>query len=230
MSTTASDNALRRIMEMIFDGGISPGSKLPSERELCIDLGVSRTTVRDAINRLKARGYIESRSKSGNFVCTVLPSAVSQPIEEVVKSRIVGFEQIIELREVLELWAVARAAQGADKQSLRRLRQCLKIMETTSAFRTESQIQRYSQADLQFHQTIAEMTGNPMYVHLIHFISHLITQSISLSRELVREGFALRNLAVHRRIYDAIRRGDDAKARAAMMAHFKFVKDQLLAQ
>jgi GntR family transcriptional repressor for pyruvate dehydrogenase complex len=214
-------------MAMIFDGGLSPGSKLPSERELCVELGVSRTTVRDAINRLKARGYIESRSKSGNFICTVLPPAVSLPIEEVVKSRIVGFEQIIELREVLELWAVARAAQCAANRPLARLRRCLKTMEATSRLRTESQFQRYSNADLQFHQTIAEMTGNPMYVHLIHFIGHLITQSISLSRELVSDEFADRNLAVHRRIYEAIRRGDSAEARAAMIAHFKFVKVHL---
>jgi GntR family transcriptional regulator, transcriptional repressor for pyruvate dehydrogenase complex len=230
MSTTASDGALQQIMALIFDGGLSPGSKLPSERDLSVELGVSRTTIRDAINRLKAQGYIQSRSKSGNFVCTVLPPAVSTPIEEVVKSRIVGFQQIIELREVLELWGVDRAARAADKRSLAKLRKCLKTMEATSAFRTEGQFQRYSQADLQFHQTIAEMTGNPMYAHLIHFIGHLITQSISLSRELVSDDFSSRNLAVHRRIYNAIRSGDPPAARAAMTAHFKFVKVRLGAE
>jgi GntR family transcriptional repressor for pyruvate dehydrogenase complex len=152
---------------------------------------------------------------------------VSQPIEEVVNSNVVGLEQIIELREVLELWAVDRATKAPEKKSLARLRQCLKTMGAASAFRTESQFQRYSQADLRFHQTIAQMTGNPVYVHLIHFISHLITQSISLSRELLPNDFASRNLAVHRQIYDAIRRGDAADARAAIAAHFDFVKDHL---
>ena len=222
-----SDDALRRIVGMIFDGKLSPGDRLPAERDLAEQLGVSRTTLRDAMSRLRARGYIEARSKSGNYVCTAIPQAVSQPIEDVVEAQVVGFGHIIGIREVLELWAVEQAAQATDQERVAALRDCLKRMQQASSLRTEQQLRRYSEADLQFHQIIAEMTRNPLYIHLIHFIGHLITRSISLSRELVADDFAVQNQAVHQRIYEAIRRGDAAEARAAMVAHFQFVKRRL---
>jgi GntR family transcriptional repressor for pyruvate dehydrogenase complex len=222
-----AEEALRRIVEMIFDGRLSPGARLPAERELAEQLGVSRTTLRDSISQLRARGYIESRSKSGNYVCTAIPPAVSQPIEEVVEAQVVGFSHIISIREVLELWAAEQAARSPTKLGLEALRDSLKTMRQTSAMRTEQQLRRYSEADLAFHQAIAEMTGNPLYVHLIHFIGHLIRRSVSLSRDLLADDFAAQNLAAHRRVYEAIRSRDAQAAREAMQAHFRFVKRHL---
>lgn len=222
-----SDEALRRIVGMIFEGRLSPGTRLPAERELSEQLGVSRTTLRDAMSRLRARGYVEGRSKSGNYVCTAIPQAISQPIEEVVAAQVVGFGHIIELRELLELWAVEKAAQSAAAPKLTRLRECLRSMQRASSLRTDEQLRRYSEADLAFHQTIAEMTGNPLYIHLIHFIGHLITRSVSLSRDLLADDFVKQNQDVHRRIFEAIRKGDGQAARAAMAAHFEFIKRHL---
>ena len=222
-----SDEALRRIVGLIFEGRLSPGTRLPAERELSEQLGVSRTTLRDAMSRLRARGYIESRSKSGNYVCTAIPQAISDPIEEVVAAQVVGFGHIIELRELLELWAVGRAATSPSADELSRLRECLRSMQRASGLRTDEQLRRYSEADLAFHQTIAEMTGNPLYIHLIHFIGHLITRSISLSRDLLADDFVQQNREVHRRIFDAIRARDPQEAQAAMAAHFAFIKQHL---
>jgi GntR family transcriptional regulator, transcriptional repressor for pyruvate dehydrogenase complex len=222
-----ADEALRRLVGMIFDGRLSPGTRLPAERELAEQLGVSRTTLRDAMSRLRARGYIESRSKSGSYVCTAIPQAISQPIEEIVEAQVVGFGHIIEIREILELWAVMQAARQPTADGLAALRQSLKAMQQASALRTEQQLRRYSDADLAFHQAIAEMTGNPLYIHLIHFIGHLIRRSISLSRDLVKDDFPPQNLAAHQRIYEALRAGDELAAREAMVAHFDFVKRHL---
>src|SRR5262245_39862269 len=127
-----SDEALRRIVGMIFEGRLSPGTRLPAERELSEQLGISRTTLRDAMGRLRARGYIESRSKSGNYVRTAIPQAISQPIEDVVAAQVVGFGHIIELREILELWAVEKAAAAPAAADLTRLRECLRSMQRAS--------------------------------------------------------------------------------------------------
>jgi GntR family transcriptional repressor for pyruvate dehydrogenase complex len=212
---------------MIFDGRLSPGARLPPERELAEQLGVSRTTLRDSISQLRARGYIESRSKSGNYVCTAIPRAVSQPIEDVVEAQVIGFEHIIAIREVLELWAAEQAAEAPTKAGLAALRESLAAMRQAAALRTEKQLRRFSDADLAFHQAIAEMTGNPLYVHMIHFIGHLIRRSISLSRDLLADDFAAQNIEAHRRVYQAIRTGDPVRAREAMEAHFQFVKRHL---
>jgi GntR family transcriptional repressor for pyruvate dehydrogenase complex len=100
-------------------------------------------------------------------------------------------------------------------------------MQRASGLRSDEQTRRYSEADLAFHQTIAEMTGNPLYIHLIHFIGHLITRSISLSRDLLADDFVKQNQEVHRRIFEAIRSRDAQAAKAAMAAHFEFVKRHL---
>ncbi len=222
-----SDDVLRHIVGLIFEGQIGPGSRLPSERELSESLGVSRTTLRDAMNRLRARGYIESRSKSGNYVCTAIPQSLSTPIEDVVEANVVGFGDIIEIREILEVWAVARAAENSTAPAIAKLQKCIVAMKASGTLKTEELFTKFGQADLQFHQTIAEMTGNPIYIHLIHFIGHLITRSIKLSRDLITEGFAARNLEVHQNIYDSICNKNPDAAREAMVEHFAFVKKHI---
>lgn len=222
-----SDEALRHIVALIFEGHLSPGTRLPAERELAESLGVSRATLRDAVNRLEARGYIERRSKSGNYVSTAIPQSVSDPINDVVDTKVVGFTDIIEIRKVLELWAVEKASESPSKDSLKRLEQCLKTMRATATLRTDEQFIRHSVADLRFHQVIAEMAKNPIYVHLFHFFTNLISRSISLSRQLVPGNFGEQNIAVHEQIFDAVKQADAVQARQAILDHFKFVEQHL---
>jgi GntR family transcriptional regulator, transcriptional repressor for pyruvate dehydrogenase complex len=222
-----SDEAFQQILALIFEGRLSPGSRLPGERELTETLGLSRTTLRDALNRLEARGYINRRSKSGSFVCTSLPQPFREPIEEIVDSNVIGTSDIIEIRKVLELWAVARATQSPPRDSLAALARCLRAMEATAAFRSDSQFARYRDADLKFHQTIAEMTGNVLYVHVFHFFLDLVRRSISLSRQLVPGDFAKDNLRNHQEIYRAIEKRDAERARRAMREHFRYVEQHI---
>src|SRR5687767_10823821 len=69
LSQRRSDEALRQVLDLIFQGKLPPGSRLPAERELAELIGVSRNTLRDALNKLEARGYLERRDRSGNYVC-----------------------------------------------------------------------------------------------------------------------------------------------------------------
>lgn len=222
-----SDDAFRRIVGMIFQGQISPGSKLPPERELSVSLGVSRTTLRDALNRLEARGVIDRRPKSGNFVRTVIPTSVREPIEDVVEDRVVGLARIIEIRKVLEVWAAAKAAEAPTAESLAALEDCLDEMNACKSLRTTGQFDRYSRADLRFHQVIAEMTGNSIYIHLFDFLADLVSRSISLSKGIVPGDFGQKNLTKHRRILAAIRKRDANLAQDGLLEHFAFIEKHL---
>ena len=219
-----SDDAFHHIVEMIFAGRFSPGARLPSERELTGIVGVSRTTLRDALNRLEARGFVERRTKSGTYVATALPGSLREPMEEGVDAELVEFRHLIEVRKPLELWAVACAATNREEEPLRKLRACLSAMRQSMGLDTEEQFERFSQADLEFHQVIAEMTGNPLYVHLFHFLFSLVLRSISLSRRIVIERYGETNVARHEAVYDAIEAGDAAAAQEAMRAHFALVE------
>ena len=220
-----SDEALRQILDLIFQGQLPPGARLPAERELSDLLGVSRTTLRDALNKLEARGYIERRDRSGNYVCTAVPQALRAPLEEIVEGQVVGLRDIVDIRKALEIWAVRRAAEAPGAEPLKRLRGCLRAMKANAALHTEEQFGRYIEADGQFHQVIAEMTGNPVYLHLFDYFSGLLRRSMAITRELMPGEFAAYNLALHERLYEAVKAADPARAEAAMHEHFRFVEE-----
>ncbi len=226
-SKSRSNDVLKQIVAMIFEGHFSPGDRLPAERDLSLQLGVSRTTLRDALNRLEARGYIERRSKSGNFIRTAIPKNVRDPIEDVVMSRIVGLKEIIEIRKNLEIWAAGKAAESQKNKELKELKSCLTTMKSTASFRTTKQFERYQDADMKFHLVIAESTRNSIYIHLFHFFAHLIQVSISLSRQMFPEKFGVENLEKHKSIYEAIRQNNSKEAEQAMLEHFEFIERNL---
>ncbi len=217
-------------MALIFEGQLPPGSRLPAERELAELLGVSRPILREALNQLEARRLIERRSKSGNYVCTAIPESLREPIEEIVDSNIVGLKDVIEIRKVLELWAVQKAARSASRESVATLERCIRTMKETAELRTEEQFRLHRAADMEFHETLARMTGNPIYVHLFHFFAKLVSRSILLSRRLLANGFPESNLRVHEEILNAIRQRDPSKAKEAVRAHFQMVENELAAE
>jgi GntR family transcriptional repressor for pyruvate dehydrogenase complex len=222
-----SDDVLRRLLAMIYEGKLAPGSRLPAERELARSLTVSRTTLRDALNRLEARGLLERRPQSGSYVRTTVPPSLSEPIEEILGDNLTRFADLIEIRKILELWAATRAAQHGDAGRLEELHRLLRVMRRNSSLASESQVRAYREADATFHQVIAQMTGNPIYVHLIHFLTRLISQSVVISQQLMPGDFAKANQQVHQRIYDALKAGDVEAAQEAMRNHFAFVERRL---
>ena len=107
-----SDETFRQIVAMIFEGQFSPGSPLPAERELAEMLSVSRPTLREALNRLEAKGFVDRRSKSGNYVCTAIPTSVREPIDEVLENNLMPLSDMIDVRKILEVWAVEKAVKS----------------------------------------------------------------------------------------------------------------------
>ncbi len=225
LSQRRSDEALRQILDLIFQGKLPPGARLPAERELAELIGVSRNTLRDALNKLEARGYIERRDRSGNYVCTAIPQTVRAPLEEIVAQDVVGLRDIVDIRKALETWAARKAAETPTADTLKELKNCLKTMKANAALRSDEQFNRYSAADGRFHEIIAAMTGNPVYVHLFHYFIALLRRSITITRELMQEPFAEHNLKVHENILAAISAADPDAAERAMKEHFQFVEE-----
>ncbi len=225
LSRRRSDEALRQILDLIFQGKLPPGSRLPAERELAELIGVSRNTLRDALNKLEARGYIERRDRSGNYVCTAIPQTLSVPLEEIVEKDIVGLRDIVDIRKALEVWAARKAAETPTADTLKELKDCIRTMKANLALGSDKQFDRYSAADQRFHEIIARMTGNPVYVHLFHYFTALLSRSMTIARELMQEPFAEHNLKVHENILVALTAADPAAAERAMKEHFRFVEE-----
>ena len=222
-----SDETFRQIVALIFEGNFPPGSPLPPERELADTLNVSRPTLREALNRLEAKGYVERRSKSGNYVCMAIPASIREPIHEVIEQNLMSLTDINDVRKILEMWAVERAAESKSQEHLDSLRNCLDVMRAEVACQSEEQFGRYRTADQEFHRTLAQMTGNLLYVHLAHFLTDLVSRSISLSRLIFPGDYPGSNLKRHERIFEALRNQDAPRARAAMLDHFEQVERYL---
>jgi GntR family transcriptional regulator, transcriptional repressor for pyruvate dehydrogenase complex len=224
-SQRRSDEALRQILDLIFQGKLPPGARLPAERELAELIGISRNTLRDALNKLEARGYVERRSKSGNYVCTAIPQSLSAPLEEIVEQDVVGLRDIVDIRKALETWAARKAAEAPTAEMLKQLKNCVRTMRANAELRSDEQFARYSEADRQFHELIAEMTGNPVYVHLFHYFTALLSRSMTITRELMQERFAEHNIKVHENILVALGEADPDAAERTMKEHFQFVEE-----
>jgi len=222
-----SDETFRQIVALIFEGHFSPGSALPPERELAETLSISRPTLREALNRLEAKGYLERRSKSGNYVCTAIPTSVREPIDEVLEKNLLPLTDIIDVRKILEVWAVEKAVLSPSEDELHNLALCLQAMRSDVSCQTEEQFSRYRAADQRFHQILAEMTGNLLYVHLAHFLTELVSRSIQVSRRIFPGDYPGSNLKRHEGILEALRGRDIDKARAAMLDHFQQVERYL---
>jgi GntR family transcriptional regulator, transcriptional repressor for pyruvate dehydrogenase complex len=220
-----SDEALRQILDLIFQGKLPPGARLPAERDLAELIGVSRNTLRDALNKLEARGYIERRDRSGAYVCTAIPQTLSAPLEEIVEKDVVGLRDIVDIRKALEIWAARKAAEAPRADLLKQLKNCVRAMRANAELRSDEQFARYSDADRRFHEVIAEMTGNPVYVHLFHYFTALLSRSMTITRELMQERFAEHNIKVHENVLTALSSGDPEAAERTMKEHFQFVEE-----
>jgi GntR family transcriptional regulator, transcriptional repressor for pyruvate dehydrogenase complex len=209
-----------RLRDLIETGSLAAGEQLPSERELAEQFGVSRSTVREAVQFLGALGLVEIRHGSGTFVRADRDRA-SLPSEWVQWTQLhkVEVHELLEVRRGLETLAAELAAEAGRPESLRGLEEALMAME---AALEEPDVPALVEADLAFHDALAAASGNTALRHLID----------SLGRELLRErgatwnspGRPERSLREHRRIYEAVLAGDPAAARAAIVEHLQSIQ------
>jgi GntR family transcriptional regulator, transcriptional repressor for pyruvate dehydrogenase complex len=203
---------------LIEAGSLQAGEQLPSERELAEQLGVSRSTVREAVQFLGALGLVEIRHGSGTFVRTEgdLPSEWLQW----TKRHQLEVHELLEVRRGLESVAAELAAERS--HDLEVMEAALADMETAIH---GPDVPGLVAADLSFHTALAAASGNTALRHLTE----------SLGRELLRERGAIwsepgrpeRSLREHRRIYEAVRAGDALGARTALVDHLRSVEQDV---
>jgi DNA-binding FadR family transcriptional regulator len=203
-----------QIEEAIINGSFVVGSQLPSEQVLADQFGVSRNVVREAFKFLKERGLIEIRNGSGAYVTQPSHAATSDALGRYI--RMIGAGEAIadlyEARRILEGWNARLAAQRADARDLDLLRGCLQRMEEHAG-----SIEKWSEADLDFHLAIAKATHNP-------FLNLLLEPLVDQLRGVIAEGFLVpgaveRGLTAHRNLLHFIESGDADSAHQAIIEH-----------
>ena len=196
--------------ETILDRRLGPGDRLPSERELAGEFGVSRASIREAIKALTALGLLETRTGDGTYVRPNLGESILEPLSwAVLLAEGVG-PDLAETREAIEPdiagLAAERATAWEKKQLLKTLDAMREAVGNPPAF---------AQADLAFHLALAKAAHNQILLEMMNGLQRLLFGLIT--SHVIEIEDQKRCLRKHVDVYEAIIAGDTAKAREAML-------------
>ncbi|MCF6178799.1 MAG: FadR family transcriptional regulator [Geopsychrobacter sp.] len=220
-----SEEIVTQIKNLIANGDLKPGERIPSERELAAFLGVSRPSVREAIMVLEAMGFLESRQGGGTFVRSLTERSIADPLASMVERRDPRMLQALtEVRMGLETWSAYLAAKRAEDSEIARLRELYEVMEEQAGSGGWD-----PKIDAEFHLTITAATHNTLQVHVLDTIQTLFqtTIMVTLGEFYTKEGYIELLLNHHREILEAIAAHDPERARQKMMEHLTLVEEKL---
>jgi GntR family transcriptional regulator, transcriptional repressor for pyruvate dehydrogenase complex len=212
-----SDKVAGMMLETILSNRLSVGDRLPSERELGEQFGVSRTVVREAVRELVAKGVIAVRSGSGLRVAAVDAAAVSESMSLFLRGGALDFEKVHEVRKLLEVHIAGLAAERSRPEDVAALRAVHERMQAESG-----DVEAAARDDLEFHRAIARATHNELYLVLLDSIGG---SQIDIRRENLGSGSAPATLEQHAQVLDRIAAHDAEGARQAMAAHLDGVAE-----
>jgi GntR family transcriptional repressor for pyruvate dehydrogenase complex len=218
---TKTDNSnvqkdiISKIKDLINFKNLEPGDKLPSERMLSEKFEVSRSNVREAIQKLEFYGLLKSIPQSGTFVAQIGVIAMNGMIEDILRLDDPDFKSLVETRILLELKTVRLAATRRTENDL------IYIEEALNAYRDKVlNGENAVQEDLLFHLAIAKASGNnTMNNFMLIIIPEIITNF--QKHHVCDAGLSQRGINDHQAIFDAIKGQNPQLAKQKMKNHFK---------
>jgi GntR family transcriptional regulator, transcriptional repressor for pyruvate dehydrogenase complex len=221
--TKITDAILAHIRELVLDGKLREGDRLPNQNELAAQLGVSRPSLREALHTLNLMGAIDQRPGRGTLLCARAPALLSGSFDLPFMSDSEGTIELMETRKLIEVGMVELAADRATEEDLKEIRRVLKEM---SALAKEGSVPEYRQKDLQFHYLIARATHNRFVIHLFMTISRFLEQFLKESFEVMPQ-MLKRSQEGHRGIFRALEVRDKKGAMREMISHLQRVQRAL---
>lgn len=221
---TVTQRAIERIKAMITDGSLEPGQRLPTERDLAVELGISRSSMREAIRALTVLGVLEARHGSGIYVTALEAGDLLETFGVVADlSRGPRLVELLQVRRVLEATATALAAARITPEQLAVVEGHLAAMNATD------DAEEILAHDLEFHRVIAEAAGNETMAAILEGLSSR-TFRARVWRGYQEEGAFARTRREHAAIHRALAARDPEAARAAAAAHVAEVEEWLRGQ
>jgi len=208
----ANELVVRHVRELVVRGRFRPGQRLPTERELVREIGVSRTSVRAGLQALAAKGLLVIRHGSGTFVADGPPILDSEPLS--VLAALHGFTraQMFEARRTLEVSIARMAAERWTATQLTAISDAVSAM-----FATSEDPQAFLVEDIRFHAAVGAASGNPILASVVEMISALFYEQRRQTADRRRD---LRPVAdAHWQVYLAIRDREAGRAAQLMGDH-----------
>ncbi|MEQ6376769.1 FadR/GntR family transcriptional regulator [Bacillaceae bacterium S4-13-56] len=213
------------LLELIKSGAIKTGDKLESVEQLAKNFNVSRSAIREALSALRAMGIVEMRQGEGTYVKQFDSCRFSVPVSIAFLMKRDDIKQLLEVRKILEVGAVASAAKNYKEEDLLPIEEALMEMEQSIGNEELAE-----QADFNFHMAIADATHNDMLISLMKSVSDIMIETMGETRRLwleVENNTSKLN-DEHQEIYKAIKGRDKETAQKYMFIHLQKVEDTLV--
>jgi GntR family transcriptional regulator, transcriptional repressor for pyruvate dehydrogenase complex len=218
-SSRLYEQIVQQVEESIQKGALKTGDRLPPERELAQQFGVSRTAVREAVKALREKGFVEAYPGRGTFIMQTSSHPIRLSIDRIAKTgQAEGSLYLTEVREMMEPEIAAMAAERADAEDLAAMRESVEVMDGA-----KRDPEAFIEADLDFHLALAEAAANPIILSLIDSIVGLLREQRMGIFQV--EGGPERGQYHHKRILEAVEHRDSGGAREAMKAHMRQVRE-----
>ena len=225
-----SDDIVEQLEGMILEGTLKSGERLPAERALAEQFGVSRPSLREAIQKLAAKGLLVSRQGGGNYVVETLGSTFSDPLLHLLESNPEAQRDLLEFRQTLEASCAYYAALRATEVDRERLTAAFDALQ--DCYARDDEVSRIEEgaADARFHLAIAEASHNAVLLHTIRGLFDLLKRNVVTNiGGMYQQRTETRDMLInqHRDLYLAIIEGRAEQAREVSTRHLLYVQEVL---
>ena len=219
---SAAEATARHMEDLILEGSLRPGDALLPEREMALQLDVSRPTLRQGLKLLEDRKLVEPDPEGGRRVVH-LASSITDPLIELMSSRGEVVEDYLELRATLEVMAARLAAVRANDVDRATLTRCIERIDMAHE---EAEAQNEAEADVDLHIAVYEASHNVVLLHIMHALSGMLRKGVFHSRDKLYARSEVRDVlrAQHRAIYDAVMARDPMAAGKAAEEHMLYTR------
>ncbi|XVO86689.1 GntR family transcriptional regulator [Pseudomonas palleroniana] len=225
-----SDDIVEQLEGMILEGTLKSGERLPAERALAERFGVSRPSLREAIQKLAAKGLLVSRQGGGNYVAESLGSTFSDPLLHLLENNPEAQRDLLEFRQTLEASCAYYAALRATEVDRERLTAAFDVLQDCYTRADEVSRLEEGAADARFHLAIAEASHNAVLLHTIRGLFDLLKRNVVTNiGGMYQQRTETRDMLIsqHRDLYLAIIEGRAEQAREVSTRHLLYVQEVL---
>lgn len=220
------DRIVQEVLSKIENGELQLGDRLPSERELAVELNVSRTTVRDALRTLAALGVLSIQHGRGIFIQAGEGVALGQALWSPVVMGIDTVAHLFEVRKTLETAAAGWAAQRATMQDRETLKSIVASVRDEVGRASDINLEAIAVADQAFHTSVLKFSKNPVATRIMLNLLDVLEEARRHSLSI--PGRALKSIVEHEKIANAIFSGNIGDAERAMLDHLSDVEQEIV--
>lgn len=228
-----SDDIVDQLETMILEGVLKAGERLPAERKLAEQFGVSRPSLREAIQKLVAKGLLFSRQGGGNYVAEALGQTFSDPLLRLLADKPSAQQDLLEFRHTLEGACAYYAALRATPTDKTHLQQAFEQLEACFSKPCTGFNPQEALADARFHLAIAEASHNLVLLHTVRGLFELFERNVMANiSDMMSQRDETRAMLFkqHQALFNAIMQGDAELARRASNQHIEYVREVLTEQ